>query len=108
MDQILEYCKGAIGITDDVTFHGKDDKEDNWNLHKFTCEHGLDFSREKCKVKKNLVMFFDTAYDADAAVHQMSPPETPHHNYSSSWEWSLASLHSFHHSLHTLYHNWNC
>ena len=26
MDQILAHCDGVIGITDDVVFHGKDDK----------------------------------------------------------------------------------
>ena len=27
MNQILEYCEGAIGIADDVVIHGKDDEE---------------------------------------------------------------------------------
>ena len=27
MDQILDHCKGAIGIVDDIIIHGKDEEE---------------------------------------------------------------------------------
>ena len=37
MDQILKCCEGAIGITDDVIIHGKDDEELDQNLHRFMC-----------------------------------------------------------------------
>ena len=89
MDQILEHCEGAIGITDDVVIHGKDDEDHDLNLHRFMCiarEHGLVFNGDKCEVKKDSVTFFGTVYDADGAhpdpkkvdaVHQMLSPETP-------------------------------
>ena len=70
MDQILECCEGAIGITDDVIIHGKDDEEHDQNLHRFlhvTCEHRLVFNGDKCEVKKDSVTFFNTVYDADGA-----------------------------------------
>ena len=89
MDQILEHCEGAIGITDDIIIHGKDDEEHDPNLHRFMCvahEHGLVFNGDKCEVKKDSVTFFSTIYDADGAhpdpkkvdaVHQMPSPDTP-------------------------------
>ena len=83
MDHILECCKGAIGITDD----GKDNEEDNGNLHRFmhiAHEHGLVFNGEKCEVKQDSVTSFSTVYDTDRAhpkkvdaVHQMPSLETP-------------------------------
>ena len=88
MDQILECCEGAIGITDDVVIHGKDDEDHDRNLHRFmriAREHGLVFNGDKCEVKDS-VTFFSTVYDADGAhpdpkkvdaVHQMPRPETP-------------------------------
>ena len=70
MDQILEHCEGAIGITDDIVIHRKDDEEHNWNLHRFMRvihEHGPVFSGEKCEVKQDSVTFFGTVYDTDGA-----------------------------------------
>ena len=55
MDQILTHCNGGIGITDDVDFHGKDDKKHDKCLHKFmrvACKHGLVFNKDKCPVKQ--------------------------------------------------------
>ena len=89
MDQILEHCEGAIGITDDIIIHGKDDEGHNQNLHRFmhvTHKHGLVFYGDKCEVKKDSVTFFGTVYDTDGAhpdpkkvdaVHQMPTPDTP-------------------------------
>ena len=89
IDQILECCEGAIGITDDVVIHGKDDEEHDQNLHRLMHvihEHGLVFNGDKCEVKKDSVTFFSTVYDADGAhpdpkkvdaVHQMPSPDTP-------------------------------
>ena len=119
VDQILECCEGAIGITDEVIIHGKDDEEHDWNLHRFMCvthKHGLVFNGDKCEVKRDSVTFFGTVYNADGAhpdpkkvdaVHQMSSSDTPS-QLQSSWGWSLTSLHSSHHSLHTLHHYRNC
>ena len=89
MDQILECCEGAIGITDDIIIHGKDNEEHDQNLHRLmrvAREHGLVFSGDKCEVKKDSVTFFGTVYNADGAhpdpkkvdaVHQMPSPDTP-------------------------------
>ena len=35
MDQILERCKGVIGIADDVVIYGDDDEDHDRNLHNF-------------------------------------------------------------------------
>ena len=89
IDQILECCEGAMGISDDVIIPGKGDEEHDWNLHRFmcvACEHGLVFNGDKCEVKKDSVTFFSTVYNGDGAhpdpkkvdaVHQMSSPDTP-------------------------------
>ena len=56
MDQILECCDGVIGIADDVVIHGKDDEDHDRNLHNFmrtACKHGLVPNGEKCEVKKD-------------------------------------------------------
>ena len=69
MDQILECCKGAFGITGDV-IHRKDNEEHDQNLHRFmrvTHEHGLVFNGDECDVKKDSVTFFGTVYDTDGA-----------------------------------------
>ena len=92
MDQILECCKGVIGITKDVVIYGDDDEDHNQNLHNFMCrahEHGLVFNGEKCEVKKDLVTFLGTVYDANGAhpdpkkidaIHKMpSPDNKPQH-----------------------------
>ena len=70
MDQILDCCKGVIGITDDIIMHGKDDAEHDRRLHKFmkvTREHGLVLNKEKCKVKSNSVKFFGCVYNKHRA-----------------------------------------
>ena len=56
MHQILEWCKGVIGITDDVVIYGDDDEDHDQNLHNFmhrAHEHGLVFNGEKFEVKKD-------------------------------------------------------
>ena len=35
MDQILERCKGVIGIANDVVIYGDGDEDHNRNLHNF-------------------------------------------------------------------------
>ena len=89
MDQILECCEGAIGITDDVVIHRRDNEEHDWNLHRFMCvahEHRLVFNGDKCEIKKDSVTFFGTVYNTDGAhpdpkkvdaVHHMPSPDTP-------------------------------
>ena len=61
MDQILEWCKGITGITDDVIIQGCDDEEHDWHLHtlmQVTREHGLVFNGEKCAIKQPSIKFF--------------------------------------------------
>ena len=70
MDQILECCKGVIGIANDVVIYRDDDEDHNWDLHNFRCralEHSLVFNGKKCEVKEDLVTFFGTLYDANGA-----------------------------------------
>ena len=88
MDQILEQCKGVIGIADDVVIYGDDDGDHDRNLHNFmrrAQEHGLVFNGEKCEVKKDSVTFFGMVYDANGAhpdpkkvdaIHKMPPPDS--------------------------------
>ena len=57
MDQILECCKGVIGITNDVVIYGDDDEDHDQNLHNFMCrahEHGLVFNGEKLRSQEGL------------------------------------------------------
>ena len=59
MDQILECCRGVIGIADDVVIHRYDDKEHDRHLHtlmEVTREHGLVFNGEKCAVKQPSIL----------------------------------------------------
>ena len=119
VDQILECCEGAIGIADDV-FHGKDDEEHDQNLHRFMCvaqQHGLIFNGEKCEVKKDLVTFFDTVYNADGAhpdfkkvdaVQQMPSPEIPAQLQQILGMVTYLSPFIPSPSTHTLHHDGNC
>ena len=96
MDQILEWCKGVIGIADDVVIYGDDDEDHDQNLHNFMCraqEHGLVFNGEKCEVKKDSVTFFGTVYDANGAhpdpkkvdaIHKMPPPDSTRQQTTAS------------------------
>ena len=116
MDQILEHCEGAIGITDDIVIHGKDDEKHDQNLHRFmhvTLEHGLVFNGDKCEVKKDSVTFFGTVYDVDEAhpdskkvdaVHQMPSPDTP--SQLQQFLGMVTYLSRF--IPHTLHHYGNC
>ena len=87
MNQILECCKGVIGIANDVVIYGDDDEDQDWNLHNImhrALEHGLVFKGEKYEFKKDSVAFFRTVYDANGAhpdpkkvdaIHKMPPPD---------------------------------
>ena len=70
MDQILDRCKGVIGIADDIIIHGKDDAEHDRRLHKFmkiTREYGLVLNKKKCEVLCNSVKFFGCVCDKHRA-----------------------------------------
>ena len=89
MDQILECCKGIIGIAGDVIIHRHDDKEHDQCLHTLmqaSRENGLVFNGEKCAIKQPSIKFFGWIYDKDGthpdpskvtAIHNMPAPETP-------------------------------
>ena len=71
MDQILEECQGCIGITDDITVHGRTKVEHDanlWNLMHVAHKYGLVFNPQKTHVKAPAVNFFGCLYDADG-VH---------------------------------------
>ena len=85
MDQILEWCKGVIGIANDVVIYGDDDEHHDWNLYNFMHSHGFVFNGEKGEVKKDSVSFFRTVYNANRAhpnhkkvdaIHKMPPPDS--------------------------------
>ena len=70
INQILDRCKGVIGIADDIIIHGKDGAEHDRRLHKFmkvTKEHGLVLNKKKCQVKSNSVKFFGCVYNKHRA-----------------------------------------
>ena len=61
-------CEGAIGIADDITFCGKNDKEHDLHLHE-TIERprkaGIKLSDEKCVIKTKKSNFFGILYTPD-------------------------------------------
>ena len=78
MDQILDYCEGVIGTTDDIIIHGKDDAEYDRILHKLmkvARQHGLVLNKKKCEVKSNSVRFFGCMTSMEPIqIHQRSVP----------------------------------
>ena len=71
MDQILEKCRGCIGIADDITVHGKTEEEHDENLHQLMAvakKWGLVFNPKKTHVKSKMVKFFGCLYD-EHGVH---------------------------------------
>ena len=87
MDQILECCKGVIGIANDIVIYGDDNEDHDWNLHNVmhrAHENSLVFNGEKCEIKKDSVTFFRTVYGANGAhpdpkkvdtIHKMPPQD---------------------------------
>ena len=78
MDQILECCKGVIGIADDIVVHGHDDEEHDQCLHtlmQVTREHGLVLNGEKCVVKQPSINFL--AGSMTMTAHTQTPPRSP-------------------------------
>ena len=74
MDQILECCKGVIGIADYVIIHGHDDEEHNQCLHtlmQVTREHRFVFNSEKCAIKPSITFL---AGSMTRMVHTQTPP----------------------------------
>ena len=66
MDQILEECKGCIGIADYITVHGCMEAEHDahlWKLREVAQKYGLVFNLKKTQVKAPMVKFFGCLYD---------------------------------------------
>ena len=87
IDEIYGPCTGAIGIADDVTVHGKGDKDHDLHLHEAmerTRQANICLNYDKISVKKSYVKFFGNVYSADgvkadpdkvAAIQALRPPE---------------------------------
>ena len=86
MDQILEECKGCIGIADNITVHGCTEAEHDAHLRDFmhiACKYNLVFNPQKTHVKAQTINFFGCLYDANGvhpdpgkidAVHTLPAP----------------------------------
>ena len=88
VDETYGSCEGTIGISDDITCHGKGDKEHDRRLHatmEQTRKANLCLNYEKLIVKQRSVKFFGNIYSAEGvsadpdkikAITAMRPPET--------------------------------
>lgn len=68
MDNVLDDLPGVVSIADDITVHGKDDREHDENLHQLmerAGQRGLVFNGEKCFIKMKKVTFYGSVYSAD-------------------------------------------
>ena len=68
MDQVLEDCKGAIGISDDICVYGRTTAEHERNLRKTldtAWKYGLVFNKEKCKIRQEWIKFHGLIWDKD-------------------------------------------
>ena len=66
MDQILEALKGVVLIADDIVVHGVTKEQHDNNMRKSmerVHENGLIFNPDKCSLKAESVMFFESLYD---------------------------------------------
>ena len=78
MDQILECCKGIIGIADDDVHHRLDDEEHDQHLHtlmQVAGEHGFVFNGEKCAENSHQSNFL--AGSMTRMAHTQTPPRLP-------------------------------
>ena len=88
IDETYGACEGTIGISDDITCHGKGDRQHDMRLHEAmeqTRRANLCLNYEKLIVKQPTVKFFGNVYSADGvqadpdkvkAINEMRPPET--------------------------------
>ena len=68
VDQTYGNCEGTIGISDDITCHGKGDLQHDRRLHSAmerTRQANLCLNYEKLIVKKKEVKFFGNIYSAE-------------------------------------------
>ena len=88
VDETYGPCEGAIGISDDITLHGKGDVQHDRRLHaamEKTRKSNLCLHYEKLLIKQRSVKFFGNIYSAEgvradpkkvAAIADMRPPES--------------------------------
>lgn len=88
VDETYGPCEGAIGISDDITLHGKGDVQHDRRLHaamEKTRKSNLCLNYEKLLIKQRSVKFFGNIYSAEgvradpkkvAAIADMRPPES--------------------------------
>ena len=88
MDQFLKECPRCIGITNDITVHGRTEAEHDaclQNLMQVACKYGVVFNPQKMNVKAPAVNFFGCLYNANGihldpekvkAVHALQAPTT--------------------------------
>ena len=91
IDETYRDCLGAIGIADDVTVYGKNDKEHDLHLHETmerTRQAGIKLNDEKCDIKTKECNFFGILYTPDGvkpspdkvrAIGSLEPPKDKNH-----------------------------
>ena len=87
IDETYGQCDGTIGIADDITVHGRGEKDHDNHLHatmEKTRSANLCLNYEKIYVKQKSIKFFGNIYSADgvtadpdkiAAIVALRPPE---------------------------------
>ena len=87
IDETYRDCEGAIGIVDDITVYGKNDKEHDFHLHETierTRKAGIKLNDEKCFIKTKECKFFGMLYTPDGvkpspdkvqAIKNLEPPK---------------------------------
>ena len=78
-------CQGAIGIADDVTVYGKNDKHHELHLHELKLwKAGIKLNDQKCVIKTKEFNFFGMLYTPDGvkpspdkvrAIENLEPPK---------------------------------
>ena len=87
IDETYCDCQGAIGIADDVTVYGKNEKEHNLPINETmerTRKAGIKLNDEKCVIKTKEFNFFGMLYTPDGvkpspdkvrAIENLEPPK---------------------------------
>ena len=82
MDQVLEKCKGALSIADEVCIHGTDEAEYDWYLDQImdvTHKHDLIFNPIKCSVEVKQIKIFKSIYNAKKVHPDLDQVTSTHH-----------------------------
>ena len=70
MDQVLEDCEGAIGISDDICVYGRTTAENDRKLRKImdtAQRYGLVFNKDKCKIRQKQMKFYGLIQDENGS-----------------------------------------